>query len=95
MRRAKQKLLPIREQAASGNIAEDNIRLLNCWLGIATRDHIGKTFCIDCEFLEACKTLYFYLDGTVRMHPAARARRIMRKYDLGSEYLDEYEKKGR
>lgn len=82
-----QTLLPIAEQQESKRLARDNTRLLNCWLGMATRDDLGKTFCHGCEFLDTCKRLYRLFDGARGMHPSARAREVLIKFGIRSEYL--------
>lgn len=79
--------LPIAEQEKSRQIAIANLRLLNCWLGIATKETIGNTFCVDCEYLRDCKTLYRYFDGTSGIHPSARARIVMSVHNIESDYL--------
>ena len=71
----------------SGDIVRRNLRLLNCWLGIATREHIGATFCVECEYIEDCKNLYFLLSDNRQLHPASLARRTMNKFSIESEYL--------
>lgn len=83
----KQILLPIAEQEQARIIATESLRLLNCWLGVATKESIGSTFCVDCEFLQTCKWLYWFFDKDTGLHPAARARKVIKMYGLDSEYL--------
>jgi len=83
----KQLLLPIAEQEAARKIAVANIRLLNCWLGISTKEFIGSTFCVECEHLESCALLYKMLDRSEKLHPAARAREVIGRFGIESEYL--------
>ena len=83
----RQLLLPIAEQEAAKRIAVQNIRLLNCWLGISTKEIIGSTFCVDCEHLESCRLLYKMLDRSEKLHPAARAREVIGRFKIPSDYL--------
>lgn len=83
----RQLLLPIAEQEAAKNIAVKNIRLLNCWLGISTKESIGSTFCVGCEFLSQCLALYKMLDRAEKLHPAARAREVIVRFKIESDYL--------
>lgn len=87
MDNSKQLLLPIAEQDASREIATNSVRLLNCWLGIATKEKIGTTFCIECDYLGDCKVLYTILDRAEKLHPAARAREVLTRFNIESEYL--------
>ena len=80
-------LLPIAWQPGSRELAKRNIRLLNCWLGIATREHIGTTFCTDCEYLSSCTALYIWFAERRRMHPASLARKVIRVFEIDSEYM--------
>lgn len=80
-------LLPISEQQHAVELARENVRLLNCWLGISTKEDLGNTFCVGCEFLNTCKRLYRLLDGRAGVHPSARARITMEKFGISSEYL--------
>lgn len=82
-----QTLLPLAEQEYAVNLARENVRLLNCWLGIATREDLGNTFCVDCEFLPVCKRMYRLFDGAAGMHPSSRARMVMNKFGIESDYL--------
>ena len=82
-----QQLLPIALQEEARAIAIANVRLINCWIGIATKENIGSTFCVDCEYLATCRSLYRIFDGTAKLHPAARAREILRRFGIDSEYL--------
>jgi hypothetical protein len=82
----KQRILPIVEQEPSRAIVEENLRLINCWLGIAMKENIGTTFCADCEYLPICERLYNYFDSRASMHPAFRARRILRSFGIESDY---------
>lgn len=84
---ATQSILPIIEQEPSRRIAEENARLLNCWLGIAKKENLGSTFCEDCEYLQVCKSLYSYFDSRAVLHPSARARRVLESFDIDSDYL--------
>jgi len=84
-----QGLLPIAEQQEAKELAERNLRLLNCWLGIATREEIGNTFCVECEHLNQCKNLYLFFAGSRMMHPASLARNILNRFDIPSDYLNE------
>jgi hypothetical protein len=84
-----QGLLPIVEQQEAKEIAEDNTRLLNCWLGIATREDIGNTFCIGCEYLNRCQNLYLFFAGSRKMHPASLSRNILTRFGISSDYLNE------
>lgn len=83
--------LPIAEQEESGRIATENVRLLNCWLGVSTKERIGNTFCVSCEYLGQCKALYRHFDGTRDMHPASLARRIFTMFNIESDYLNNEE----
>ena len=87
MARAVQILLPISEQQQARKIAIKNVRLLNCWLGIATREDLGNTFCSKCKYLGTCRGMYKLFDGAMGMHPSSRARTVMKKFGIESEYL--------
>lgn len=84
---ARQLLLPIAEQEASREIAAKSVRLLNCWLGVSTKETIGSTFCVECDYLQECKNLYVILDRAEKLHPAARAREVIARFGLESDYL--------
>jgi len=84
---ATQLLLPIAEQDAAREIAAKSVRLLNCWLGISTKESLGSTFCADCEYLHDCTVLYTILDRAEKLHPAARAREVMNRFSIYSDYL--------
>ena len=84
---ATQLLLPIAEQDAAREIATKSVRLLNCWLGISTKEVIGSTFCVECEYLHDCYALYMMLDRAEKLHPAARAREVMARFRIESDYL--------
>jgi len=82
-----QLLLPIAEQEAARKITEENVRLINCWLGISTKESIGSTFCVDCEYLGRCNLLYTMLDRAEKLHPAARAREVLIRFRIETDYL--------
>ena len=85
---AKQMHIPIADQRGARNIAIKKLRLLNCWLGVATKEQIGTTFCVECEYLQECKSLYrFFNTGADIMHPASLSRIILTKFMIDSEYL--------
>ena len=84
---ATQLLLPIAEQEAARRIAVKSVRLLNCWLGISTKEAIGSTFCVECEHLRDCYALYLMLDRSEKLHPAARAREVITRFGIDSDYL--------
>ena len=72
-------------------MAHDNVRLLNCWLGIGVSEFLGRKFCVDCEFLSTCEEMYVIFAGKRRMHPAYLARKLLRMFEIDSEYLDQDE----
>jgi len=84
-----QQLLPIAFQQAAQIFAARNIRFINCWLGIATKEVIGSTFCVECEYLGKCLELYKFFDGSAELHPAARARDIIKRFNIESDYYEE------
>lgn len=83
----RQEVLPIAEQQEAIDMARENVRLLNCWLGISTREDLGNTFCVGCEFLDVCKRMYRLHGGADGIHPSALAKTVMEKHDIRSEYL--------
>lgn len=85
-RKRTQRVLPIASQARS--IAVSNSNLLNCWLGIATKESLGTYFCVGCENLKSCNNIYNLFAGSRRMHPAGLARKILTTFDIASDYLD-------
>lgn len=71
--------------------AEDNIRLLECWLSIDTKEDIGIGLCLGCQYIGTCKWLYEVLCNSDRSHPAGLAKKIIFAFGIPSRYLDEKE----
>lgn len=85
--KATQELLPISEQSVAKDLAIKHQRLIECWIGIATKEEIGSAFCADCYYLPTCKKLYFLFAGTRKIHPATLSKNIMRKFGIPSDFL--------
>lgn len=77
--------LPIAQQGEE--IARSNIRLLNCWLGIAPGEKLGTRFCIDCEYITTCEKMFTMFAGSRAWRPAQLARKLIRDFDIESEYI--------
>jgi len=77
--------IPVSEQI--GPIVHRYKRLLECWLGISTKETIGKTFCIGCKYLDDCEALYTFLAFGDSAHPATLAKNKLIAFGVKSEYL--------
>jgi hypothetical protein len=82
---AAQQRLPIALQGEQ--IATENARLLNCWIGIAATETLGTRFCVGCEYLPTCQKMYLLFAGSRRLHPAHLARKVLAMFGIESEYV--------
>lgn len=83
--KARQIKYPIAQQVEG--VARANVRLLNCWLGIASGEKIGVKFCVGCEYITVCKSMFLMLGGSRNWHPAQLARKVFRDFGIDSEYV--------